>query len=372
MTAARTRDDRLAMLRRQMAERDIGLVVAGATGFDMIDYANPVMHLTGLRPIGPALLLVTPTDLILLASPADDAERIAASTPAISWLATDDLAAALRDALPRLKAERGIGLIDVGRLPRAVVAAVTATVGEGEEIGAAFYAATGPKTGDEIASARSAVAAAEAGYRHLLEIVRPGMRECDLAVETNLFMRGLGANDSFLLLTSGRDKKAIMAPSERRIEAGDLILVELSPAVDGQFVQICRTICVGAPHPVVREKYGLLVEAMLAGCAAVRSGVAMGAVCAAVNRVLADAGYAQYANPPFIRRRGHGLGSGSVVPGDVAVDNATVLEEGMLFMVHPNQFLPETGYMMCGEPVLVTADGGAILSRDIAALGTAG
>ena len=45
------------------------------------------------------------------------------------------------------------------------------------------------------------------------------------------------------------------------------------------------------------------------------------------------------------------------MPGDVSVDNDTVLEPGMLFMVHPNQFLPETGYMMCGEPVLVTRSG---------------
>ena len=40
----------------------------------------------------------------------------------------------------------------------------------------------------------------------------------------------------------------------------------------------------------------------------------------------------------------------------------------MVFVVHPNQFLPETGYMMCGEPLLVTADGVEILSRGRAAL----
>ena len=52
----------------------------------------------------------------------------------------------------------------------------------------------------------------------------------------------------------------------------------------------------------------------------------------------------------------------------MSVDNDTVLEPGMLFMVHPNQFLPETGYMMCGEPVLVTATGHEVLTRERAAL----
>ena len=59
---------------------------------------------------------------------------------------------------------------------------------------------------------------------------------------------------------------------------------------------------------------------------------------------------------------------GSVAPGDVASNNHTVLEEDMIFVVHPNQYLPETGYLMCGEPVLVTATGVETLSTRTAAL----
>ena len=40
---------------------------------------------------------------------------------------------------------------------------------------------------------------------------------------------------------------------------------------------------------------------------------------------------------------------------DVALDNITMLERDMVFMIHPNQHLPETGYLLCGEPVLLTA-----------------
>ena len=32
----------------------------------------------------------------------------------------------------------------------------------------------------------------------------------------------------------------------------------------------------------------------------------------------------------------------------------TVLEPDMVFMIHPNQYLPETGYLLCGEPVVLT------------------
>lgn len=62
-------------------------------------------------------------------------------------------------------------------------------------------------------------------------------------------------------------------------------------------------------------------------------------------------------------RRGHGMGTGSIAPGDIDVGNPTVLEEDMVFVVHPNQYLPETGYLLCGEPVRVTATGHEALSK---------
>ena len=151
--------------------------------------------------------------------------------------------------------------------------------------------------------------------------------------------------------------------AERRIERGDLLLTELSPSVDGQFTQICRTVSIGPPRRETPEKYGLLIAAMRDGINRVRPGARLGDVCAAIDDNLSAQGYAKFARPPFIRRRGHGLGCGSTFPGDVSVDNDTVLEPGMLIMVRPNQFLPETGYMMCGEPVLVTETGAQVLTE---------
>ena len=88
----------------------------------------------------------------------------------------------------------------------------------------------------------------------------------------------------------------------------------------------------------------------------------MAEVCRAINAVLEAQGYGEYCHPPHIRRRGHGLGFASVRPGDVSLDNATVLEPDMLFMIHPNQYLPETGYLLCGEPVVITARGAELLT----------
>ena len=52
------------------------------------------------------------------------------------------------------------------------------------------------------------------------------------------------------------------------------------------------------------------------------------------------------------------MGLGSVSPGGVIDDEtAAPFEKGQVVVVHPNQYLPETGYLACGETVLITDTG---------------
>ena len=346
-----------------MARAGVGRLVAFGNGHHMIDLDNWVAHLTGYRSVGPAVLVIEADGRQrLLTSPADEADAIA-ETPGAEAVA--DISARFTPWLGAATHTATIGLDD---MPRRLAQQLMPALGDAVPLDREIAAATAAKTDDEIAAARRATEIAELGYKRLLDITRPGLRECDLAIDLNLYMRGLGANDSFLMLNCGPRQDAVMPSSERRIEAGDLLLCELSPSVRGQFTQICRTVSIGAAARLTQEKYPLLVAAMNEGIARVKPGARLGDICSAIDDNLSAQGYAQYSRPPFIRRRGHGLASGSTAPGDVSVDNETILAPGMLFMVHPNQFLPETGYMMCGEPVLVTATGHEVLTRERAAL----
>ena len=49
--------------------------------------------------------------------------------------------------------------------------------------------------------------------------------------------------------------------------------------------------------------------------------------------------------------------------------NETILEEDMFFVVHPNQYIPETGYFLCGEPILISEPDAEILTTSRAQLG---
>jgi Xaa-Pro aminopeptidase len=361
---------RIEAVRRRMSADGLDLLIAASTGLHTLDRPDPVAYLTGYRSVGESIFLLHSSgDATLIVSPAADAERLTSRYNASTALATDDIVGTVEKILTGHPALT-IGTVNLNSLPyrlaEQLLSLCAAAARPFDEI---LYTIAGRKTNLEIERARTAAAIAEKGFARLLQLARPGLRECDLAVETNAFTKSLGAEDNFLMLNSLPHSHAVMPSSTRPIEPGDILLTELSPNFDGQFSQICRTVSIGAPRRELQEKYDLVVRAMWAGIEAVRPGVPVSEVCRAIDRVLESAGYAEYCRPPHMRRRGHGLGSGSVSPGDISVDNHTILEENMIFVVHPNQYIPQVGYLLCGEPVRVTATGVEVLSSRTAALG---
>jgi Xaa-Pro dipeptidase len=364
-------DARIDAVLRRMAADGIALLIACSNGLQLPDRPDPVVHLSGYRSLSESFFLLHRDGTAkLIVSPAADAERVAAWKYSPACVAADSIAGELARELADRKTMGGpVAIVGIDALPHLLAEHLLANqecaILSFDE---ALYNANGRKTAAEISRARSAALIAEQGLERLLELARPGMRECDLAVELNCYMKSLGADDNFLMLCASPHNPAAMPSSNRKIQRGDALVTELTPSYEGQFVQICRTIAVGPPSAELREKYDLVLRAMWAGIEVIRPGIPMSRVCAAINEVLEAAGYAEYCRPPHMRRRGHGLGCGSVAPGDVAATNDTTLEEDMIFVVHPNQYLPETGYLMCGEPVRVTATGAETLSTRTASL----
>lgn len=363
--------DRINRVLRRMAAEKIDTLVALSNAKHHLARANLAAHLMGYRALGEsALVLRADGTQTLIITPAWDAERAAKRRPGLTVTAGDDLAVLLASLL-RQRAPGRTATTGLGDMPHALAMRLVDIVGKDAlAFDAAVNQVTAPKTIDEIANARKAVAIAEQAHEHMLAYGRAGMRECDLAVEMNLYARELGANDSFLMLSGGPHQQGVGASSNRPLERGDVIIAESTPAYDGQFGQICRSASVGAPSDVLVDRYKLLCRAMAAGIEKVRPGATVSEVAGAVDAVLLDAGYdKKYNHPPYMNRRGHGMGAGSIAPGDIAVENPTILEEDMVFVVHPNQYLPETGYLLCGEPVRVTANGYESLSKQWAELG---
>jgi Xaa-Pro dipeptidase len=327
---------------------------------------EPVFTLTGFKTIDNCVVILEEDGTrTLIVTPSWDAARADERVSDVRVIASDDLIRTLQKEMKRHAVPtKRIGVAGLDLLP-----IVAATFGfDMLKLGAKRMDHIVRWTGrrkypDEIESARKATAIAERGYEHLLKTVRPGMREFELSAELFCHMKALGSEDNFLLMSSSVHNLAVRPPRGRVMAEGDIILVELTPCIDGQFSQICRTAVIGEPSQLLQEKYKLLQHATEIGLSAARPGATAADAANAIDEVFRAAGYGEYCRPPYMRVRGHGLGALSDLPGDISVDNKIVLETDMIFIVHPNQYIPETGYLMCGEPVRIGDAGAEPLTR---------
>lgn len=384
-------DERLAIIRDGMAANGVDAVVAFSNAAHHIEKPDAVALLTGFKPMGESLALFgIDFETALYVTPSWDVDRAAKRSHAGTVIGGENLMDAIGGLLEgELRAREKIGFAALSSMPRRYTDRITESLGAPTvNVDDLLFGVTalslnegaarpetalkrngaGRKTADELVKAKRATEIAELGYARMLEIARPGMREHELAWKLKDYMAVLGADDNFLMLSASPHNHAVMPSTGRLLSEGDIIIAEMTPCYQGQFSQICRTAILGDAGETLCQKYALVVEAMRHGVAAAVPGARMADVCRAIDTVLEAEGYGEYCHPPYIRRRGHGLGIGSVAPGNVSLNNEIELEEDMFFVIHPNQYLPETGYLLCGEPTRVAQGGGAALTQRMARL----
>ncbi|HXV65395.1 MAG TPA: Xaa-Pro peptidase family protein, partial [Vicinamibacteria bacterium] len=219
------------------------------------------------------------------------------------------------------------------------------------------------KTHDELDALWRAAALADQGYARFVEAARAGIPEYALVAEVEAFLKSRGAEDNFMLLSSGGTEVRSMKPAtEKRLAPGDLVATELTPQVNGFYAQICRTLVVGAPSQAQQEAFEIFRRAQQAAEDLLKPGVLVSDVARAENDVFREAGFGAYTGPEYTRVRGHGLGRFVDEKPQILEDVDSVVEEGMVLIAHPNTYLPTVGYMVFGDALVVTKEGCESLS----------
>ncbi|WP_069860937.1 M24 family metallopeptidase [Streptomyces malaysiensis] len=270
--------------------------------------------------------------------------------------------APLTDRLRELRPRR-IGIAHYELLP-AMLANALRTALPGTEIVSATSLLDGVrmvKSDWELARMRRSAAVCAAGWDAFVDVLEPGLPEYRIVAEVEARIKELGAEDNFMLIASGKDEvRGMTAPTPRVLQAGDMVRTELTPQMDGYWLQICRSAVVGKPSEGQYRSFDLFNEAVEAGMAAVRPGVTAHDVAKAQNDVFRAHGYGEYCTSQYTRVRGHGHGL-HLDETPIIEGNETVLPENAVFIIHPNTFTPLAGYHVLGDPVRVTADGCEVL-----------
>ena len=342
-------ESRMARVRKDMRDKGLDALLVYESGRHNFLRMNYVAYLTDFISVGPETMLVVLLEdaPVLFLSPAWDIPRAQES-----WVSDVRPFKEFWSRLPSIAGKVGF----VGResmnagLHDEIVKSLGALPVNAKDI---IENMARSKTAFELARLRRAAEVADAGVSALNEEARPGLKEYELAAIVEYRMRSLGAEDNFGMVVANSHNQALHPATDRIVQTGDIIIGEITPCIGGLFVQICRTMVLGEPLPVVSEKYAILKKGMSLGMAAAKTGAPASDIAAAINGTFIEAGYEDYCRPPFMRVRGHGLGCGSFAPGSLEDANKTKLEKGMTFIIHPNQYLPETGYLTLGDTVVM-------------------
>jgi Xaa-Pro dipeptidase len=353
-------DGKVRSLREAMKEQKLSALLFYSTGQLSMLEVNPVLWISGLLPMGPhtGVLVTDGGDAAMLISLPWDEGRARERTWIADVRVTDRFAETVKELAVEKRIGGDIGLVGWAFMPAATYQALVKQFGGRLKVADSILSSLARFPGAESLPALTRAAEiADRGFDAILANAKVGMREYELAAEVEYAMRSRGAEDNFGMVTASDHSHCAHPPQDRRLRQGDIVIAEITPAVEGHFIQLCRTAVMGAPSPVVREKFAMLEEAMEKSLDRVRPGQKVGPISQAMNEVFSAYGYEKYCRPPYMRVRGHGLGFQSMPFSEIVDENEAVIQEGMCFVVHPNQYIPETGYLMLGDTVYVEANG---------------
>lgn len=221
------------------------------------------------------------------------------------------------------------------------------------------------KEPEEVAAIARAQALVDEVFATWRAGVRPGATERELAVDLEFRLRRAGADGlafPVIVATGAHAAQAHAIPGAERLQAGDLLVVDVGARVDGYCSDMTRTLTVpGAPaSPEARRACAVVAEALRAGVTALAPEVSARGVDAAARQIIVEAGYGE----AFGHGTGHGVG--------LAVHESPGLSPrtppnvrvplGAVVTVEPGIYVPGRFGVRLEELVQVTADGPRILS----------
>ncbi len=216
------------------------------------------------------------------------------------------------------------------------------------------------KTADEVARIKKACELADECLKHVSRMLQPGVSEFDIDLDIEFFFRRHGATASFspIVASGPNSAKPHAHATDRKLENGDFVTLDLGAKLDGYCSDITRTFVIGAASDRHREIYEQVLLAQEASIAAIKPGVSGKSVDQVARDVLDQKGLAQY----FGHGLGHGLGRAVHDPGSLSLRSTDTIAAGQVWTVEPGVYIDGFGGVRIEDDVLVTETGVEILT----------
>ena len=213
----------------------------------------------------------------------------------------------------------------------------------------------------ELTHIQTAIDIASKAFLHIMEILKEGVIEREVALEMEFFMKHKGADAlGFDIIIASGKRSALPhgRADSKRIEKGDFILIDFGSGFQGYHSDQTRTVVCGKPSSEQKKIYQMVKEAHDKAIEMVRPGISIQEVDAAARDHIRNQGYGEY----FGHGTGHGIGISVHEDPAINSENKDLVQEGMVFTIEPGIYLSGWGGVRIEDMIRVTSTGAELLT----------
>ena len=207
----------------------------------------------------------------------------------------------------------------------------------------------------ELENIRVACEIADDAFKKVLPVIRPGVREIEVAAELEYFMRRLGSEKpafTTIVASGWRSSLPHGTATDKKIYAGEFVTMDFGAVYNGYRSDITRTICVGRASAEQKKIYNAVLDAQLYGLEIITTGKSGKEIDSTVRERLTSAGYGDY----FVHGLGHGVGLEiHEEPRLSKLSKCESLLPNMIVTDEPGVYIGNFGGVRIEDTVLVTS-----------------
>ncbi len=212
------------------------------------------------------------------------------------------------------------------------------------------------KTPFEVECIKSAQSIAEKAFLEMLDFIKVGVTEKQVANELEYRMKNLGSEGfafETIAVSGNRTAMPHGVPSDKKIEAGDFLTLDFGAVYNGYNSDMTRTVAVGYATDEMKEVYNTVLSANLNVIDKIKAGMTCKDADALARDVITAAGYGKY----FTHSTGHSLGLEVHESPAVSPNCEELLQIGNIVTDEPGIYIDGKFGVRIEDMLLITENG---------------